>query len=418
VIAYLQRLKSLVENGPSSPLATMFALQTEGLFSWYYGGLDEAALAFRHCISIGESTGVQLLEPTNVSYLGQVALMAGDAEVVSECSLLVDRMTLFRPSDELARIIFLGRVQIAQGKAEDALAGLEEGARLCQNYCTVNARPPLNLVKAEAFRAVSRRSSAFRALVVAFRGARQNRQLEFACLLMFAQLHLDSSQRSRAVAALKRGFGVGRQIEARRTYSCYGPPFAALCAEALEAKIEVDYVQSLVRHNRLTPPPGAEAVDAWPWPIRVYAFGPFEIYLDGERLRAGRKAQRKPLDLLKALIAFGSRDVPETRFWEALWPEATGDAAHKAFEITLHRLRSLLGDKDALLLDEGRLTLDPNHCWVDARAFERLVVYGRDAGYPAPPVRTQACSFPALGSSGVLASALPDASLQHRFSRY
>ena len=37
---------------------------------------------------------------------------------------------------------------------------------------------------------------------------------------------------------------------------------------------------------------------------------------------------------------------------------------------------------------------------------------GRDAGYPAPPVRTRTCSFPAFGSSDVLASALLDESPQ------
>ena len=31
---------------------------------------------------------------------------------------------------------------------------------------------------------------------------------------------------------------------------------------------------------------------------------------------------------------------------------------------------------------------------------------GRDAGYPAPPAQTPACSFPAPGSSVALASAL------------
>ena len=33
-------------------------------------------------------------------------------------------------------------------------------------------------------------------------------------------------------------------------------------------------------------------------------------------------------------------------------------------------------------------------------------LYGRNAGYPAPPVQTPACSFSAPGSSVVLASAV------------
>ena len=33
-------------------------------------------------------------------------------------------------------------------------------------------------------------------------------------------------------------------------------------------------------------------------------------------------------------------------------------------------------------------------------------LYGRHAGYPAPPVQTRTCSFPASGASVVLASAV------------
>ncbi len=51
------------------------------------------------------------------------------------------------------------------------------------------------------------------------------------------------------------------------------------------------------------------------------------------------KAQRKPLALLQALVAFGGQRVREDRLSEALWPDADGDAAHQALSTTLHRLR-------------------------------------------------------------------------------
>jgi DNA-binding SARP family transcriptional activator len=54
-----------------------------------------------------------------------------------------------------------------------------------------------------------------------------------------------------------------------------------------------------------------------------------------------------------------------------LWPEAEGDAASDALEVTLRRLRKLLGRDEAIKLHEGRLALDEGLCWVDARAFER-----------------------------------------------
>src|SRR5713101_7182322 len=40
-------------------------------------------------------------------------------------------------------------------------------------------------------------------------------------------------------------------------------------------------------------------------------------------------------------------------------------------------------------------------------------LYGRNAGYPAPPVQTRTCSFPASGSSVVLASAVQSRAFRH-----
>ena len=39
----------------------------------------------------------------------------------------------------------------------------------------------------------------------------------------------------------------------------------------------------------------------------------------------------------------------------------------------MHRLRKLLGYPEAICLTDVRLTLDNRHCWVDVRAFKRLL---------------------------------------------
>lgn len=38
----------------------------------------------------------------------------------------------------------------------------------------------------------------------------------------------------------------------------------------------------------------------------------------------------------------------------------------------MHRLRQMLGIEDIIRFDEGRVSLDPQYCWVDIWAFERL----------------------------------------------
>jgi len=154
-----------------------------------------------------------------------------------------------------------------------------------------------------------------------------------------------------------------------------------LCAIALEHDIEVDYVNHLIRTRNLIPDASLAGSEQWPWPMKIYTLGRFSLVRDGTPLRFAKRGQGKVIELLKALIALGSREVDEARLTEALWPEAEGDKAHQAFKTTLHRLRKLLGNDEIISVREGQITLDSRYCWVDIWAFERLL--GKDKFDPA-----------------------------------
>lgn len=66
------------------------------------------------------------------------------------------------------------------------------------------------------------------------------------------------------------------------------------------------------------------------------------------------------------------------------------DEVHEPRVGGVHRLRRLLGAKQAMELSDGRLTLDARTCWVDAWAFERAhqeaVKVGKQAGCREPAV--------------------------------
>ena len=107
------------------------------------------------------------------------------------------------------------------------------------------------------------------------------------------------------------------------------------------------------------PPPSA----------KVFTLGRFHVEVDGQPLRFGHKAQRRPLELLKLLIALGGDSIPVEKVTDSLWPDSDGDQAQGAFDTTLHRLRKLIGH-DALRLADSRITLDPGQCRVDSQEFQ------------------------------------------------
>jgi len=147
---------------------------------------------------------------------------------------------------------------------------------------------------------------------------------------------------------------------------------ARLCSHALEAGIERDFVSAIIRTHGLALDASQLALGDWPWPIRVTTLGAFRLLRTGEPLTFAGKAQKRPLDFLKVVIAHGGREVSEERITEALWPRIDGDSAHRSFTSTLHRLRKLLGEDRALVLSEGKVSLDGRLVWVDTWAFEQV----------------------------------------------
>lgn len=105
--------------------------------------------------------------------------------------------------------------------------------------------------------------------------------------------------------------------------------------------------------------------------LKVYALGRFTVVNEGQPLRSSRKSPGKPLQLLKALIAAGGRQVSAANLATDIWPDKDGDLAQRTFETTLHRLRKYLGDDRYLLMEDGRLTLNSELVWVDVWDCER-----------------------------------------------
>lgn len=207
--------------------------------------------------------------------------------------------------------------------------------------------------------------------------AMKSNYLDFQCLLLDAQFSLAQQREERALRALRKALALGKRHGYLNVYGWRLCMMAMLCKKALENGIEVEYVRELIRSHDLQPPCPPLECENWPWAVKIYTLGRFSVVKEGKSLHtASGKVQGKPLALLKALIAFGGREVSEAQLVDALWPDAEGDAGRQALRVTLHRLRSMLGNDKAVQLKDGRITLDASYCWVDIWAFERLISQG------------------------------------------
>lgn len=186
--------------------------------------------------------------------------------------------------------------------------------------------------------------------------------LEFITLFVSARYALDRGRHGEFGDLVRRAMRIGAR-QGFLNFAWWQPAFMSrACARALDEGWEPDYARRLIRTHGLTP---EGPVESWPYPVKITTLGAFEISLDGKPLVFSGKVQKKPLELLKALIAFGGENVVEDRIVEALWPDAEGDLGHRSFETTLYRLRNLLGRDEALRLQDGLLTLDRRFCRVD-----------------------------------------------------
>jgi LuxR family maltose regulon positive regulatory protein len=171
--------------------------------------------------------------------------------------------------------------------------------------------------------------------------------------------------------ALSRTLTLSRHEGERWRLRWFPLALAEVIPIALEHSIEPTIARTVLKEARVRPP--MHASDAWPWRLKIYTLGRFEVLVDDAPLEFGRKAPKRTMALLKALIASGSTEVSEQRLADVLWPDLDGDGALEALAAALHRLRRLIGGNDTIVQSNGTLSINREECYVDAQAFEGMV---------------------------------------------
>jgi len=176
--------------------------------------------------------------------------------------------------------------------------------------------------------------------------------------------HVRSLEALRSLVEVMKRLGIANWGMWQHSYT------ARFFAQALANNIEVEYITALIKRRGVLPPQENSVPNNWPYPVKLYTLGRFNVVIRDEPLRFSGKTQKRPLDVLKILVALGGRDVAEDKITEHLWPDAEADDAVVALTAAVHRLRKLLGE-DVIVRGQGRLSLDARYCWVDVWNFER-----------------------------------------------
>lgn len=381
----------------ATPLNLIIGRYTEALYQWISAYPDFGAGAAEDGLKLSSDHGIHMLDHHLHARMLFGALNSGDLDAARSCH---DRLQAATEGSGMMQMVRFQYHYLAPWHSllrEDYSAALQQ-ARDSLKVCdeaggSAFHRAFSNLMVAHAFIEFKEYSGADERLSEVCRIADGIKSpiIGFTCLLSESYLLFrkasgpsgGESLSTRALEVLRRAMALGRERGYMNTIAWIPQVVTHLCARALDAGIEVEYVRQLIRQRRLTHPVAIKETDPkseiqnlklenWPWPVKIHTLGRFALFRDEVHVQTEQKASRKPIELLKATVSFGEAGADKAQLIEALWPEAEGDAGNHAFETALYRLRKLLDHGEAITLRNNRLTLDPRFCWSDAWAFEKF----------------------------------------------
>ncbi len=362
----------------ASPMTRILWLAQVAVYSWFRAKHEESLRLVQEALELSERSGMHVADTRVIAQGVFASLTAGDSktagsylEKMKAILSLSPKQTMdtaqyhyistyyFVVSGDLVRAReHAVKAALMFGKAETPFGAALGSASLAQVHI-------LRKEFREAAVWIERARTAGRLM--------RSVNVEMQVHLLRAQISNARGDEQRLVRHLRKGLAIGREQGLMGIAWWLPVVIQSLCMKAIEYGIETEYIRDLIRKRDFVPETPAYHLENWPWPVKIYTLGRFSILENGKPLVFSAKGQKKPLDMLKAVIALGGRDVGDQQITDALWPEAEGDAGRMLFKTTLYRLRLLMGNSKAIVIQEGRLTLDNRLCWVDAWVFERFL---------------------------------------------
>ncbi|MFO7911659.1 MAG: BTAD domain-containing putative transcriptional regulator [Desulfotignum sp.] len=361
-----------VSHKKASPLSYIVFQNLKSFHAWLSGSFQKSLTAARQAMAIEQETGVSIVFLPLRAHAAASAIGLGRYDtarkLLEEVTPYLDHQGLW--SQSLYHNIYFWLNLVTENLAEGryhAMAFFEKAIQTGSSMALASA----HLSMAKMFYAFGEKQTAEKHLKKSFYFCSRygTVQDKFMALLTLAIFLLDRQADERAKKSIKNALRMGRMWNYRYGFFWVPEEMARLCSYALKNDIEVKYVRTLIREHALLPEIPPLNIPNWPWPIRISSFGGLKIHLGENALQFTRKIQQKPMTMLKYMMAKGGSNVPEHELMDALWPDSEGDAAYNAFKTTLHRLRKLLGSKNALVHKQGVLAFNAFIVWTDTLAF-------------------------------------------------
>ena len=369
-------IEPLVKAERLSPLNQIWWRARVGYYAFHLGEYDRALRAIDEANGIANRhglTGLHTAEPLLNWFATLVAMSRDDLAAAEERGPAIERavkpnrqmdvwyLTLWRSSHALRS----GNIQLSHELTRSSLEiAVQTGMVYIEGLSLILlAHVLVRLARyEEALELVARGQRLMDSTVL--------RHLTSELLLIEAYVALRQGDEARGDALLAAGFLKARETGYLFWFRWVPEVLPVLCAKALEGGVQREWVCDIIRRFGISAP--GPTVKYWPWPLRLMTLGRI-VLARGDMSANLSKRARKPLELLKAIIVCGGHEVDTRSVAEMLWPDADGDAAQKAFDITLHRLRKQLADERALILRRGKISINPKMLWIDVAAFRELV---------------------------------------------
>ena len=372
----LDSLRELGRRPEISPLSRLTLHWLEAAYANGNGMHDRCRKVVAEGVELAEATGVHHMDFLLKGHGALSSLHRGDMEAARGfLRNMASGLSAARPWEASFYHRIAAWEALHRGDRAQALFHSERCLVMCEEVGNPWTEALSLLLRAFVLHEEGQAGEANRHLKRALRMGKINGMhfIRFLCLLAEAYFSLVRGDEASGLSSLREGLRIGREKGYIDVYLWRPGLLETVTAKALEKGIETGYVRDLIRRNALVPDSGLPGLENWPWPLKLHTLGTFKLLKEGKPLAYSRKVQHKPLLMLKVFVALGGKDVPEELVTDILWPDADGDLGHQSFATTLRRLRKLLGNEKAVLLREGRVTLNDRCFWVDAFAFESLL---------------------------------------------